>query len=452
MISRLSQSRLLQRSKTTDHLLQLQPFIIKTALDHQVHFLSKLILTSSSISLQFARQIFDESPISPPLFAWNTMMKEYSKKSVPLESVKMFVNLLRTELKPDKYTYPFVLKASGRSWMAGVGGNVHSMVLKTGFDWDSHICNTLIRMYGGCGLIGFSNQVFDEMSERDVVSWSSMIAAYVNCNCPTNALMVFQDMIVAHEKPNSITLVSLLSACTSLLNVKLGKSIHSYILTNGIECHVELGTALLEMYAKCGHMLEGFRIFDSVNYKSLQSWTVMISCLADNGRGEEALSLFTRMEEAGLQPDSKSFSSILCACSHMGLVEEGQHYFNKMVKVYNIKPAMEHYGCMVDMFGRAGRIEKAYQVMKTMPLEPNSVILRSYISACRNHGHFVCEDNHLGQLLLKIEPDLGANYVLSASMFSLSGYWSDTNDLRFMMKEKGVKKVPGHSWVQTSNV
>lgn len=268
---------------------------------------------------------------------------------------------------------------------------------------------------------------------------------------PIKALTIFQDMIVANEKPNSITLVSLLAACTRLLNVKLGESIHSHILTNGVELHVELGTALLEMYAKCGHMLEAFHIFDSMSYKNLQSWTVMISSLADNGNGEEAISLFSRMEEAGLQLDSKSFSAVLSACSHMGLVSEGQDYFDKMVKVHNIRPTMEHYGCLVDMFGRAGKIEEAYQVIKGMPMEPNSIILRSFISSCRNHGRIVCEDKHLGQLLLKIEPDLGANYVLAGSMCSLSGYWSDSNDLRVSMNEKGLNKVPGCSWVQLSS-
>lgn len=268
---------------------------------------------------------------------------------------------------------------------------------------------------------------------------------YVHSRCPLEALAVFQDMILANHKPNSITLVSLLSACTHLLNIKLGESIHCHILTNGIELHVELGTALLEMYAKCAHIKKACHIFNSMIEKNLQSWTVMISALADNGHGKEALSLFSKMEEAGFQPDSKSFSAILSACSHMGLVDEGQDFFNKMIKVHDIKPTMEHYGCMVDMFGRAGRIEEAYCMIKSMPMEPNSVILRSYISACRNHGRMLYEDNKLRELLLRIEPELGANYVLAASVSSVSDY---QGDLRLAMKGKGLNKVPGSSWVQ----
>lgn len=263
--------------------------------------------------------------------------------------------------------------------------------------------------------------------------------------------MVFQDMILAHNKPNSITLVSLLSACTDLLNIKLGESIHSYIVTNGIELHVELGTAILEMYAKCGHIREAFCIFDSMLEKNLQSWTVMISGLADNGHGKEALSLFSKMEEAGLQPDIKSFSAILSACSHMGLVDEGQHYFNKMVRIHNIKPTMEHYGCMVDMFGRAGMIEEAYHMIKRMAMEPNSVVLRCYISACRNHNHVLCEDDNLMEKLLQIEPNLGANYVLAASMSWALNYHVGTDDIRLAMKGKGLNKVAGSSWVDVQS-
>lgn len=268
-------------------------------------------------------------------------------------------------------------------------------------------------------------------------------------NLPSDAIVVFKKMKLANENESSITLVSLLAACTSLLNVKLGESIHSQILTNGIELHVGLGTALLQMYAKCGRVQEAFQIFNSMSTKNLQSWTIMISALADNGQGGEAISLFSRMEEAGLRPDSLSFSAILSACSHLGLVEEGHEYFNRMVNLYDIRPTMEHYGCMVDMLGRAGKIEQAYKVMMSMPMEPNSVILRSFISACKQHRRCIPHlDEHLKELLLKIEPDIAANYVLAANLSSLCGYWDDADGLQSAIKEKGIKKTPGCSWVQ----
>lgn len=259
---------------------------------------------------------------------------------------------------------------------------------------------------------------------------------------------MFQDMKLANEKPNSVTLVSLLSACISLLNIRLGESIHSHILVNNIELDVSLGTALVDLYAKCGHVERSLHIFNLMKEKNLQSWTVMLSGLADNSCGEEAICLFTKMEECGPKPDSVAFSGILCSCSHLGLVVEGQKYFDRMVKVYNIKPTMEHYGCMVDMFGRAGMIEEAYKIIKSMPMEPNSVVLRSYLSACKHHGNVVYLDENVKNLLLEIEPNLGSNYVLAASVSSLLGHWSEVGDLRDAMQGKDLKKVPGCSWVE----
>ncbi|KAI8573068.1 hypothetical protein RHMOL_Rhmol01G0249800 [Rhododendron molle] len=455
MLSRQFQTlRHLQKSTTPSHLLQLQSLILKTALDRDEYFISKFIQSSCSVSIEFTRLFFDSLlPLypPPPTFAFNTIIREYSKSSSPLESVKLFSQLQRVGLKPDKFTYPFVLKSCGRCSVIGVGGAVHSLVVKMGIDSDRYVGNTLLRMYSGCGTIGFARQVFDEMCERDVVSWSSMIAGYVACNCPFDALMVFQSMKLVNQNPNSVTLVSLLSACTRLLNIRIGTSIHSHIIVNNIKLDVALGTALLEMYSKCGRIEVALRVFSSLEEKNLQSWTIMISGVADHGRGEDAISLFTQMEENGLKPDSLSFSGILSACSHLGLVEEGKRYFDQMVNTYGIKPTMEHYGCMIDMLGRAGMIEEAYRVIKSMPMEPNSVILRSFIGASQNHGEVVCLDENLRKLLLQIEPDLGANYVLAACVLSVSENWNDVASLRDAMKGRRLKKSPGCSWVEVNS-
>ncbi|MCE3051278.1 hypothetical protein HAX54_049321 [Datura stramonium] len=244
---------LFQRSKTTIHLLQLHSLIIKTALHHDEYRLSQFISLSSSISLQFSRTVFDNSPITPPVFAWNTMIRAYSKSSTEVESVKLLNQLRKIGLKPDKFTFPVVLKACGHCLMIGTGG---------------------------------------------------LQVAFNGSLCPY--------MKLANEKPNSVTLVSLLGACIRILNIRLGKCIHSHIVTSGIELHVELETALLGMYAKCGHIQQAFRIFNSMGEKTLQTWTVMISGLADHGHGEEAVSLFTKMEEAGFSRQLIIFCNLIC--------------------------------------------------------------------------------------------------------------------------------------------
>ncbi|CAH9103480.1 unnamed protein product [Cuscuta epithymum] len=441
--------RLFKRPKEISHLLQLHSLNIKTCLDHDELLVSQFVLSACSISLHFARSVFENTPITPSLFTWNSLMREYSKSSSEIESVKLFIRLLRTGIRPDKFVFPAVLKSCGCRSMVGAGGSVHSMSMKTGFAFDVNVNNTLLKMYAACGVIAFARKVFDEMLDRDMVSWSSMISSYVACNLPSDAIGVFKGMKLANEKESSITLVSLLAACTSLLNARLGESIHSQILTNGIELHVGLGTALLQMYAKCAHMEKAFHIFNIMNIKNLQSWTIMISALANNGHGEEAISLFSRLEKSGLRPDSLSFSAILSACGHLGLVDKGRDLFRRMTSVYDIKPSMEHYGCMVDLLGRAGKIEEAYKVIMHMPMEPNSVILRSFISACKHYECFVPHINeNLKELLLRIEPDIAANYVLAANMSSNQGNWDDADGLQTCIKEKGMEKVPGCSWVQ----
>nr|XP_010910860.1 pentatricopeptide repeat-containing protein At4g21065-like [Elaeis guineensis] len=185
--------------------------------------------------------------------------------------------------------------------------------------------------------------------------------------------------------------------------------------------------------------------------RNLQSWTIMISGFAVNGHRKEAIALFSQMEASGLKPDSTLFSIILSACSHLGMVDEGRSYFSKMVDAYNIQPTIEHYGCMVDLFGRAGLVDTAYEFIKNMPIAPNGVILRSFFGACRKNGKITIVDgelNRLMKLLLQEEPDLGANYVLAANMSALSDKWSDAAKLHGSIPERGLKKVAGCSWVE----
>lgn len=440
--------KLIQRSTRVSDLLQLHSLLLKSSLDHHPYLISQFLLSACSISLPFAISFFHSLPILPPLFAWNTIIRALANTPTPLESLALFRRLQSSPLSPDNFTYPFVLKACARSSSLSLGGALHSLTLKTGFRSDSYVGNTLLKFYADCGAVGFARHVFNEMPVRNVVSWSSMIAAYVGFNSPSEALNVFREMKLANEEPNSVTLVSLLSACSKMINISAGESIHSYITRNHIEVSVELGTALFEMYAECGQIEKALLVFNSLPEKNLQSCTIMISALANHGRGKDAISLFNRMEDMGLRPDGLSFSAILSACSHAGLVSEGKMYFDRMVRVYNLKPTVVHYGCMIDLLGRAGFIQEAYDIIKNMPLEPNAVMLRSFLGACRNHGWVPSLDDNL---LSKLEPELGKNYVLTANVFSVRASWKDANDLRLVMKQKGLKKTPGCSWLEVQN-
>ncbi|KAG5040817.1 hypothetical protein JHK82_012932 [Glycine max] len=350
------------------------------------------LTSSNSITLSSSPSSSYKPPPSPslspphsstpsPLFARNTLIRAFAATPTPHHSLTLFRLLQTSPLNPYDFTYPFSLKAYARYSSVTIGESLHSLTLKTG--------------------------VFDEMTDRDVVSWSSMIAAYVACNSPLDAFHMFREMGMENEEPNSVTLVSLLSACTKMLNL------------SAVEMDVALGTALFEMYAKCGEIDKAFLVFNSMGDRNLQSCTIMISALANHGREKDVISLFNQMEDMGLRPDSLSFA-----------------------------PSVEHYGCMVYLLGRAGLIKEAYDIIKGMPMEPNDVILRSFLSACRNQG---CASSLDDDFLSKLESVLGANYVLTGNVFSTcaSWNWKDANDLRVVMKQKGLKKIPGCSWVRS---
>ncbi|ESW30766.1 hypothetical protein PHAVU_002G180700 [Phaseolus vulgaris] len=436
---------LIHRSKTLSHLLQLHSLFLKTSLNHHPFFISQLLLSASTISLPFATTFFHSLPTLPPLFAWNTLIRAFASTPNPHYSFSLFRLLQTSPLNPDCFTYPFLLKACARSSCIPLGGTLHSLIFKTGFRSDRYVGNALLNMYADCHALRSARKVFEEITDKDVVTWSSMIAAYVACNSPLDAFRVFHQMGLTNEKPNSVTLVSLLSACTKMLDVSAGESIHSYVIRSHLEMNVALGTALFDMYAKCGRIDEAVVVFNSMGDKNLQSCTVMMSVLADHGRQKDVISLFNHMEDMGLEPDSLAFAVILSACSHMGLVCEARRYFDRMVRMYGIKPSVEHYGCMVDLLGRSGLIQEAYDIIKGMPMEPNDVILRSFLAACRNHGWVPSLDV---DFLSKLESELGANYVLTANVFSTCASWKDANNIRVAMKQKGLEKIPGCSWVE----
>ncbi|KAH1250597.1 Pentatricopeptide repeat-containing protein, chloroplastic [Glycine max] len=273
------------------------------------------LTSSNSITLSSSPSSSYKPPPSPslspphsstpsPLFARNTLIRAFAATPTPHHSLTLFRLLQTSPLNPYDFTYPFSLKAYARYSSVTIGESLHSLTLKTGVRFHCYVGSALLNIYADCRAV--------VPRARDVVSWSSMIAAYVACNSPLDAFHMFREMGMENEEPNSVTLVSLLSACTKMLN--LSASVHSYITRNGIEMDVALGTALFEMYAKCGEIDKAFLVFNSMGDRNLQSCTIMISALANHGREKDVISLFNQMEDMGLRPDSLSFAVILSAC------------------------------------------------------------------------------------------------------------------------------------------
>lgn len=292
---------------------------------------------------------------------------------------------------------------------------------------------------------------------KSVVLWNAAISGFIKNGCSKNALELFDQMLQIkggelEVKPDAITVVSVLAACADLGALDVGEWIHDYAIKNGIGLDVFVGTALVDMYAKCGSIELARKVFNDMTERNVLSWTVMIRGLAMCGHGNDALMLFSKMVEEGVRPDSVTFVGVLSACSHSGLVDEGQRIFTSMTRDFGVLPKAEHYSCMVDLFSRAGLLNEALEFIQTMPIKPQAALWGSLLSACRQNPKDVELAEFVASQLMEIEPDNDATYVLLSNIYAYNNMWDDVAKLRRWMKDRGIRKTPGCSFIEVNGV
>lgn len=306
-----------------------------------------------------------------------------------------------------------------------------------------------MNAYLKCGSVATACRVFEEMPVKDVVAWTSMVSGYVDSRMYLKAVEVFNEMRGADDLvwPNEATVVSLATACAGLGSLEHAKGLHSYVEKAGLEDELIVRNALVDMYGKCGCIESAHRLFCLMREKDLHSWTTMISGLSSHGRGEEAVGLFFSMCEEGVLPDSTTFIVVLSACSHAGLVDEGIHIFNSMESEHNVPRDTKHYGCMVDLFSRAGLVRRAYEFISMMPFEPNLEILGALLSACSINNEL-----EIGELVLN-KIDMVCSYkggagVLLSNIYANQNLWHEVDTIRRKIRTEAiVRKPPGHSLI-----
>jgi pentatricopeptide repeat protein len=316
------------------------------------------------------------------------------------------------------------------------------MPVKNVVSWTS-----LVSGYIGNKRINKARSVFNNMSERNVVSWTVMISGYVQNQKFMDALKLFIRMLKSGNRPNHFTLSSVLDAIAECSSLIMGQQVHSSILKSSTPGDVILSTSLVDMYAKCGDIEAAFSVFESMPKKNLVSWNSIIGGYARHGLATRALEEFERMIKSGIRPDEVTFVNVLSACGHGGLIEEGEKYFYSMGE-YAVKAGVEHYACMVDLYGRAGKLEKAEKLIKRMPCEPDVVVWGALLGACGLHsslelGQFAAEG------ISKLKIDHPAVYSMLSKIHSEKGAWSSVIELREMMKERRVNKQKAASWVES---
>ncbi|KAJ4960858.1 hypothetical protein NE237_020768 [Protea cynaroides] len=454
---------------------------IRTGLHLHSVILAKMLrfaAVSPSGDLHYAHRLFSYMQ-QPNTFFYNTLIRGYSKSPYPSHSISFFIQMRRNSVDPDGFTFTFLLKARSRlnSSLTKASDELHGLVLKFGFSSHLFVQNALIHLYAARGVPDAARRVFDEtldpdvvswsglvvahvkareldaarllfdqMPERDVVSWTAMISGYTQSKRSLDALELFGKMRDAGVRPDEVTMVSVISACTHLGDLEAGVGVHHYIDENGFGWMVSLCNALIDMYAKCGCMEGARHIFNKVERKSLITWNSMISACANHGNVEEAVGLFGEMMNSRIWPDGVTFLALLTAYTHKGWVDEGCRLFKSMCSDYRIEAGIEHYGCMVDMLGRAGRLEEAYKLITKMSIPSNDVVWGALLGACRIYGD-VNMAERIVKKLLELKPDEGGYYILLCDIYVAMGRRAEAIELRRNMKARGAKKTPGCSWV-----
>ncbi|XVF89301.1 hypothetical protein PTKIN_Ptkin19aG0119300 [Pterospermum kingtungense] len=447
---------LLQSCNTFSNLLKIRTQILKSGFGNNPLILTKFASKSSDLnSIEYAH-CFIFSPYSNThlydAFLFNTIIKAYAQTwNLKAKALWVFNFMLECGVLPNNFTYPFVLKACAGIGDSRLGMSVHGSLLKFGFDGNDQVLNTLVHMYCSCnGGIEFGRKVFDEMPKNDSVPWSAMIGGYVRLGRSNDAIDLFRLMESEGVCPDEITMVAVLCACTDLGALELGRWVESLIEKKRVNKSLELNNALIDMFAKCGDVDKALKLFRTMTERSIVSWTSVIVGLAMHGRGLQAVSLFHEMITDGVVPDGVAFIALLSACSHSGLVNKGKEYFNLMRKEFGISPKIEHYGCMVDMLCRAGLVREAAEFVRKMPIEPNSIIWRTLINACRAHGELKLGES-IARQLIENEPMREANYVLLSNIYAKMFHWEKKTKIREVMDKKGMRKIPGSTMIELNN-
>ncbi|KAK7270183.1 hypothetical protein RIF29_23143 [Crotalaria pallida] len=488
------------------------------------------------------------------LVSWNTMISGYFRNNFPEEALRVYDRMMDLGVEPDCATIVSVLPACGVLKNVELGREVRALVQEKGFWRSMAVRNAMLDMYVKCGLMKEAELVVNGMNEKDVVTWTTLIKGYVLNGDSRSALMLCPMMQREGVKPNSVSIVSLLSACGSLVSLNHGKCLHAWAIRQRLESEVHVETALIDMYAKCNHGNLSYKVFmktskkrtapwnaalsgfihnklareaiklfkqmlvedvrpdnttfnsllpayailadlqqatnihcyliksgflyrlevasilvdiyskcGSVGYahqifniipqkdKDIIIWSAIIAAYGKHGHGEMALSLFNQMVQSGVKPNQVTFTSVLHACSHAGLVDEGLSLFKFMLEQHEIIPHVDHYTCIIDLLGRAGRLNDAYNLITTMPVTPNHAVWGALLGACAIH-----ENVELGEVAARwafeLEPENTGNYVLLAKLYSSVGRWRDAENIRDMVNEVGLRKLPAHSLIEARNM
>ncbi|CAE6034692.1 unnamed protein product [Arabidopsis arenosa] len=460
---------------------QVHGFVIRGGFDFDVFVGNGLITYYTKCdNIESARKVFDEMS-DRDVVSWNSMISGYSQSGSFEDCKKLYKAMLGcSDFKPNEVTVISVLQACGQSSDLVFGMEVHKKMIENHIQMDLSLCNAVIGFYAKCGSLDYARALFDEMSEKDSVTYGAIISGYMahglvkeamalfsemesiglsTWNAVISGLMQnnhheevinsFREMISCGSRPNTVTLSSLLPSLTYSSNLKGGKEIHAFAIRNGSDNNIYVTTSIIDNYAKLGFLLGAQRVFDNCKDRSLIVWTAIITAHAVHGDSDSACSLFDQMQCLGTKPDNVTLTAVLSAFAHSGDSDKAQHIFDSMLTKYNIEPGVEHYACMVSVLSRAGKLSNAMEFISKMPIEPIAKVWGALLNGASVLGDveiasFACDR------LFEMEPENTGNYTIMANLYTQAGRWEEAEMVRDKMKRIGLKKIPGTSWIETN--
>lgn len=433
--------------------LQIHGKIMKYGLEFDNIVCNAMITSYSECgSVEEAKKVFDGAVGTRDLVTWNSMLAAYLAHDRAELAFKHFLDLKEIGLDPDMYTCSSIISACFEESHKKHGKSLHGLVIKRGMEQSVSISNALIAMYLKSNNKSMEDalHVFNSMESKDRVSWNSILTGFSQFGFSEDALKCFDHMRSSLVEIDHYAFSAVLRSCSDLANLQLGQQVHVLAIKSGFESNDFVASSLIFMYSKCGIIEYARKSFEETSKRSSITWNSIIFGYAQHGQGNVALDLFFQMRETKVKLDHITFVAVLTACSHIGLVEQGQYFLKSMESHYGIPPRMEHYACAIDLFGRAGQLHEAKALIESMPFEPDAMVWKTFLGACRVCGNIELA-SQVATHLLEIDPEEHCTYVLLSHIYGHLKRWDDKASIARLMRERGVKKAPGWSWIEVKS-
>ncbi|GLU19211.1 hypothetical protein SLE2022_354720 [Rubroshorea leprosula] len=427
---------------------QLHCQVLKNGFEFDHSIRTALMAAYSKCSqINDAFKLFSMMHKDQSVVSWTAMISGLLQNDGTEQALNLFCLMIREGVRPNDFTYSIILTAQP----AVSSIQIHAQVIKTNYEKSPTVGTALLDAYLKLGKVEEAAKVFELIDEKDIVAWSAMLVGYAQIGDSEGAVRIFMQLVKEGIKPNEFTFSSVLNACAApTAPVEQGKQFHAFSIKSRLNNALCVSSALVTMYAKRGNIENANKVFRRQEERDLVSWNSMISGYGQHGSAKKALQIFEEMQSQNVEMDGITFIGVFSACTHAGLIDEGEMYFNMMVKDHNIKPTLEHYSCMVDLYGRAGMLEKAMDIINEMPFSAGATVWRTLLSACHVHRNL-----ELGKLaaekLISLQPQDSAAYVLLSNIYAALGNWQERNKVRKLMNERRVKKEAGYSWIEVQN-